>query len=98
MSVYLIHFDKPIGDLDNPRGRAQHYLGCTDNLEVRVEAHRSGNGAKIMAAVVEKGIGFRLVRTWEGGRELEKQLKRQHNHPRFCPICKGGRHESNPGP
>jgi hypothetical protein len=25
--VYLLHFDRPIGDLDNPRGYAGHYTG-----------------------------------------------------------------------
>ncbi len=86
--VYLIHFDSPLGDLDNPRGQARHYLGSTDNLESRLEAHREGNGAAIMAAVGKAGITWRLVRVWEGGRGLERQLKNQHNSPRLCPVCR----------
>jgi len=89
--VYLIHFAKPLGDLANPRGQAQHYLGYTEDLEQRLEAHSFGNGSAIMAAVSEAGIPWRLVRTWEGGRDVERRLKRQHNAPRLCPICKQGR-------
>jgi hypothetical protein len=92
-TVYLIHFEQPIGDLSNPRGQAQHYLGFTDDLEARLEAHRSGNGSAIMAAVSERGIGWQLVRTWEGGRELERRLKRRHASPGLCPICRRERCE-----
>jgi len=87
-TVYLIHFDQPIGDLSNPHGQAQHYLGYTDDLEKRMAAHRSGNGSAIMAAVRKAGIGWQVARTWEGGRDLERKLKRQHNTPRYCPICR----------
>jgi len=89
--VYLIHCDVPLGDLNNPRGRAQHYLGYTDDLEARLEAHRSGNGSAIMAAVADAHTPWRVVRTWEGGRNLERRLKCQHNAPRLCPLCKLGR-------
>jgi len=88
MTVYLIHFERPIGDLNNPRGQAQHYLGFTQDLEGRLQAHRTGNGSAIMAEVARQGIGWTLARTWEGGRDLERQLKNQHNSPRLCPICR----------
>jgi len=87
-TVYLIHFERPIGDLDNPRGQAQHYLGFTEDLEARLEAHRTGNGSAIMAAVARAGVGWRLARTWAGDRNLERRLKNQHNGPRLCPLCK----------
>ena len=90
MTVYLIHFERPIGDLGNPRGRAQHYLGSSDDLEARLEAHRSGNGARLMEVVSERGVDWELVRTWPGGRTAERKLKRWHNSRRLCPICKGG--------
>lgn len=90
-TVYLIHFSEPIGDLDNPRGQAQHYLGYTEDLEARLEAHRTGNGSAIMAAVARRGIGWRVVRTWEGGRALERRLKDRHNSPKLCPICRAMR-------
>jgi len=80
-TIYLIHFDTPLH-------HARHYLGWTTDLEQRLEAHRQGNGARLMEVVAEAGITWRLARTWKGGRELERQLKRQHNSPRFCPICR----------
>jgi len=86
-TVYLIHFTRPLGNLDNPRGQARHYLGYTHDLEARLEAHRTGNGSAIMAAVAQRGIGWTLARTWEGGRDLERKLKGRHNSPQLCPIC-----------
>ena len=74
-TVYLIHFDAPLGNTSNPRGQAQHYIGYTDNLAERIETHRHGNGAAIMAAVRRAGIGWEVVRTWAGGRDLERQTK-----------------------
>jgi hypothetical protein len=90
-TVYLIHFDHPLGDLDNPRGQAQHYLGYTRDLNTRLTKHRHGNGAAIMAAVARAGIDWTVARTWDGDRELERRLKNRHNSPRMCPICRGSR-------
>jgi predicted GIY-YIG superfamily endonuclease len=87
MTVYLIHFERPLGDLSNPRGQAQHYIGFTEDLAARLDAHRKGNGSAIMAAVGREGIGWRLVRTWEGGRDVERALKDRKNARRLCPIC-----------
>ena len=86
-TVYLIHFDAPLGNTSNPRGQAQHYIGYTDNLAERIETHRHGNGAAIMAAVRRAGIGWEVVRTWAGGRDLERQLKRRKKARCLCPIC-----------
>ena len=87
MTCYLIHLDQRLGS-DHPNGGAQHYLGTTINLPQRLESHREGRGARILAAAVERGIGFDVVRTWEGGREEEKRLKAFHNAPKFCPVCR----------
>ena len=89
--VYLIHFDHPLGNLANPRGQAWHYIGYTENLDARLEEHRSGNGSAIMAAVGRAGITWHVVRTWEGGRDVERALKAQKNAARLCPICRQGR-------
>jgi hypothetical protein len=43
--VYLIHFARPIDDLDNPRGQTRHYLGWALDVEARWDAHAAGNGA-----------------------------------------------------
>jgi hypothetical protein len=41
-----------------------------------------------MEVVTERSIPWQVAKTWPGGRELEKQLKRQKNSPRLCPICR----------
>jgi hypothetical protein len=85
---YLLHFDRPIGS-DNPRGRAQHYLGYADRLDRRALQHLTGRGAKITQALVAHGIGFQIARTWPGSRSFERKLKRRKEAPRLCPICRG---------
>jgi predicted GIY-YIG superfamily endonuclease len=87
-TIYLIHFARPIGDLDNPHGQAQHYLGYAEDLDARLQRHRSGNGSAIMAAVVDRGISWSVVRTWSGDRNFERRLKNRKNHPRLCPVCR----------
>lgn len=87
MCVYLIHFNEKIGNSTNAKGMAQHYTGSTNDLQARLREHAAGAGAKLMAAVVERGIGWELVATWEGGYDLEKQIKLSHNGTRRCPRC-----------
>lgn len=94
-TVYLIHFDQPIG---NERHRAQHYIGYTKNLKRRLVEHSSGNGSRIVNVVVELGISWQLVKTWtDGTRELERRLKRQKHAWRHCEICRETRrsHDTN---
>jgi len=82
--VYLLHFDRPFG-------HARHYTGWVTTrtyLLPRLGAHTDGVGARLMAVIAEAGIGFRLARTWDGGRTRERQLKRQGGASRRCPICK----------
>jgi hypothetical protein len=85
-TTYLVHLDQALGT-DQPLGGARHYLGQTVDLDRRLAQHRDGTGARILAAAVERGIGFELVRTWPGGRETERRLKRLRNSPRLCPRC-----------
>jgi predicted GIY-YIG superfamily endonuclease len=80
-TVYLLCFSRPLA-------HAHHYLGSTADLESRLEEHRKGSGARLMEVCKEQGIGFQLARTWEGGQELERQLKKRKNGPRLCPICR----------
>lgn len=89
MPCYLLHFSRPLGNPNNPRGQARHYLGSTDRpVPERIKEHRSGRGAKITAAAVQQGIDFECVRVWtEGNRELEIWLKEAHNNTIYCPRC-----------
>src|SRR5262245_12167770 len=61
---YLLHFDRPLGNAENPRGQAQHYLGYADRLDRRALEHLRGHGAKITQALHARGIGFVIARTW----------------------------------
>ena len=85
MTVYLLHFSGPIAP---GRHTAQHYLGFTDDLERRIEEHRTGAGARLCEVAKERGLTFAVVRTWDGDRQLERKLKNMHAGPKLCPICK----------
>jgi hypothetical protein len=82
--VYLIHFHRSYA-------HARHYVGFVDGgpdrLAERIERHRRGDGARLMEVVTEAGIGWDVVRTWDGGRDLERKLKNRHGAGRFCPCC-----------
>jgi hypothetical protein len=85
--IYLLHFDRPIGDLTNPRGFASHYTGWTLDLPARLVDHAAGRGARLMEVVGEAGIGWQLARVWAGPRARERQLK-QRGAARRCPVCR----------
>jgi hypothetical protein len=86
--VYLLHFDRPIGNPDNPRAMAQHYIGHARRLSSRLAHHRAGTGARLTAAVVLAGIDFTVVRVWRNDRNFERKLKNQKNARRYCATCK----------
>lgn len=81
MTVYLIHFKRPLA-------HARHYLGSCEDLEKRLERHRQGRGARLMEVIKERGIEWECVRTWEGGRDVERKLKNQKHAWRHCPVCR----------
>lgn len=78
--VYLLHFERPYY-------HARHYLGTTSNLRRRLDEHAAGRGARPVAVIQAAGIGWQLARLWPGGRNRERQLKRQGGHARRCPLC-----------
>ena len=89
--VYLIH-------LDTPLAHASHYLGYTslESAEDRLKRHKSGSGARLLAAANKQDITYSIVRTWEckdwrEARSLERQLKKQKNSSKLCPVCRGGK-------
>src|ERR1700722_5646600 len=87
--IYLIHFDKEIGNLDHSLSKARHYLGWTSDLNKRLDRHKLGQGSSIMRYVEQSGIGWQCVKTWEGTRDDERAMKNQKNAKRYCPICSG---------
>jgi hypothetical protein len=98
--VYLLHFDRILGDPTNPHGSARHYLGYCDPgdcerdfsspLSRRLAQHQAGTGAAITAACVERGIRFQVVRVWApADRAWERRLKNGKRGPLLCPVCNG---------
>lgn len=88
MTVYLLHFDRPIAD-GYP---CQHYLGFTDagrsTLAHRLADHAAGRGARLTQVARERGIGWQLVRTWPGAtRGDERHLKARKYGTLLCPVC-----------
>lgn len=62
--IYLLHFT-------HPYRHAQHYLGFTEDLDRRLQQHRSGRGSPLVAAAINAGIDFELAATWTGDRREE---------------------------
>lgn len=81
--IYLLHFERPISSAHT----CQHYIGWALDLNARLGMHRAGKGARLTQVAVERGIGFEVVRTWPGTRDLERQLKNRKEAPRLCPMC-----------
>ena len=87
-TIYLIHFAARYQ-------HAQHYLGISDDLERRLEEHRTGQGSPLMKAVTQADIPWSVVRTWkDADRMQERRLKNQKNAWRLCPVC-NPRHYQN---
>lgn len=81
-TIYLLHFERPYK-------HARHYLGYTrrETVDERLERHRSKRGARLLKVIIEAGISFELVRTWEGTRKDERRMKGRRSRV-YCPICR----------
>ncbi len=79
-TIYLLHFSQRYR-------HAGHYLGWTSNLPKRLELHRSGQGARLLAVLAAIPTAWDVARTWEGTRTDERRLKNRKNAPRLCPLC-----------
>lgn len=82
--VYLIHMDTKIA-------HAQHYIGSSKDIDARLVAHKSGQGARLLQVANGLGITYSVVRTWRGGRVEERLFHRRKASPRLCPTCREGR-------
>jgi len=93
MIVYLLHFDQTYEPYPGAPRRdcAQHYtgrvIGGPRALARRLAQHGTMHGARLMLAVRGAGITWQLARTWSGGADRERQLKRQGGASRRCPMC-----------
>ena len=54
---------------------ARHYVGWTEDLLTRLEAHATGQRARLVAVIWHAGIGFTAVRICEGTRYTERAIK-----------------------
>lgn len=83
-AIYVLHFDRPLA-------HAQHYIGCTDNIRARLEAHARGAGSRLCKELRKQGIGWTLGAIFKCShrrmRQLERSLKDQKNASRYCEIC-----------
>ncbi|HYT35033.1 MAG TPA: hypothetical protein VEL69_08360 [Ktedonobacteraceae bacterium] len=83
-AVYLLHFDSKLA------GRAGHYIGYSADIQMRLHAHASGNGSKLMSAIARHDIRWCVARVWLGAdRDYERKLHNRKESPRLCPICRG---------
>ena len=80
--VYLIHFSEKLH-------HAQHYIGYVDgDLLQRIALHKVSRGARLLAALNERGIAWKVVRVWRGAdRHFERKLKNYKKARCFCPVC-----------
>lgn len=94
-TVYLLHLEPAYSvayvdrdGVDRVK-RAGHYLGSTAQaVEARIAEHVAGRGSPLIAAAIAAGSRVELVKTWPGGRDLERRLKRAHHHARHCSTCR----------
>lgn len=97
MTIYLVHFDRPYE-------HARHYLGSTGtngyqtSVRDRLDRHRAGGGARLLAVANVAGVTYRVVRVWVGpetGRDYEAQLKRGGSSGGYCAVCHPTCHKVN---
>lgn len=89
--LYILCLGQPLGNPENPRAMASHYLGWTVDLPRRLATHAAGNGGSLTAAAVARGITW-TVYYRPGTPELERFLKARYKQtPMLCPTCAGRR-------
>lgn len=94
--VYLLHFHTPLA---GGAKSSSHYVGWSRHYAYRIAQHRAGAGARILQVCADRGIAFDVAIVISElehagvtyrGTALERYIKRQHHHARYCPLC-GGR-------
>lgn len=83
--VYLLHFRTP---LCGGSHQSRHYVGWARNWTYRIQQHRKGTSrARIMEVMFERGYTFDVALVLRGSPNLERRIKRAHQHARYCPLC-----------
>jgi hypothetical protein len=86
-TVYMLCYARPIGDISRPGMWARHYVGSYKNPS-RIAHHEKGTcGVAICMAFHSAGIPFVVVRTTSGGKKLERRIKNNGHHEKYCPRC-----------
>lgn len=82
--IYVLHFDRPLS-------HAEHYIGCTTEIRLRLKAHANGAGSNLCRVLADTGIEWRLagLATCSANemRRIERAIKDQHHGDRYCNIC-----------
>ena len=87
-TIYLLHYETPVGDTTRPIARAQHYTGWANDVEARTGHHRSGTShAALPTYMAQKGIDFVVARTRPGTKNDERKIKNAGGATRYCPVC-----------
>jgi hypothetical protein len=93
-TTYLLHFCRPI----SPDHACQHYLGWTPGpVAARLAEHAAGRGARLTQVARERGIGWRLVRTWEQETRQDERRHKATHGARLCPECREARAQRGGG-
>jgi hypothetical protein len=89
-TVYLLHFESEYYT------RKHHFAWTPSALLAEALAkHRAGKGdSLIVRQAAEMGCTIDVVRTWEGGPELARDLRDRHMTASFCPRCKPAYNEA----
>lgn len=85
-TVYLFHFERPLGNVANVRAQARHYVGFAEDFERRMAVQLAGKGAKLVAAAMQQGIPYELHH-WPACLAVEKLIKRTKKTALYCPTC-----------
>lgn len=87
--VYVLHFRTP---LVGGAHQSRHYVGWARNWVWRVQSHRKGTSrARIMEVMFERGYQFDVAVVVRGTPDMERRIKRSHQHSRYCPLCGSSR-------
>jgi len=85
--LYILCFSRPVGNVENARAMARHYLGWAGDVRARIAQHAAGRGQHLTVAAVARGIGWEVYYR-PGTPALERWLKAHHkNTPLLCPHC-----------